>query len=279
MLSKQSIQKIASLLKLDAAKFEEILTAQEEKEVSIDDKLQVFDDASLQARDRNKYNEGKTAGQEMLVKDMKRKHNIEVEGDDPDKFIEAFANKVKKETGGNVDDRVKDLETKIEHFKNQSKKAEERASQLEKQMADAAFDRELLTYFPKNRDSKFTDDEYLTLVKKSISIVEKDGKKVVVRDGKEARAEKDLEPIGLKDVVESYFGERKWVEEAGAGGGGQRGGAGGKDSTPGGGGGKFQKLSDVTKHLEAEGISAKSEKGQAFLAAVVKENPDLDMRG
>lgn len=280
MLSKATISKLVSILKLDPATFEAALTDEKEVDITIDDKLQVLDEASLAARDRNKYNEGKTAGQEMLVKEIKRKHGVEVDGDNPDAVVEAIVAKTKKEVGGNPDARIADMETKVNQWKQKYADLENNYTKAQQEKAEAALDRELLSAFPKNRDSKFTDDEYLTLVKKSLKIEEKEGKRIVSKDGKPLQSDKDFEPIPLKDAVESYFGERKWVEEAGGGaGGGQRGpGAGGGNSNPGGGRPKFSKLSEVNAHLQNEGLDPKGEKGQAFIKSVVKENPQLDFQ-
>lgn len=281
MLSKATINKLVSILKLDSATFEAALTDEKEVDITIDDKLQILDEASLASRDRNKYNEGKTAGQEMLIKEIKRKHAIEVDGDDPDKVVEAIVSKTKKEVGGNPDARVADLEGKINQWKQKYSDLEGSYTRAQQEKAEAALDRELLSSFPKSRDSKFTDDEYLTLVKKSLKIEDKDGKRIIYKDGKPLQSDKDFEPIPLKDAIEGYFGERKWTEaEGGAGGaGGGRGpGAGGGNSNPGGGKPKFSKLSEVNAHLAGEGIDPKGEKGSAFIQAVIKENPTLDFQ-
>lgn len=278
MLSQKTIDKIAGLLKLDPKKLKDDISAKDEIDIAIDDKLQILDEAALASRDRNKYNEGKTAGEEMAAKEVKRKYGIDVEGNDFDKIAEALITKTKKEAGSDPDERLKDYETKIEQWKQKYKEAEEKITASERKYAEAALDRELLGYFPKDRDSKFTDDEYLTLIKKTIQIEEKDGKRSVIKDGKKLEHDKTLEPISLKEAIEGHFNERKWIG-AGAGDGngdGGRAGAGGQNSRPGGSGPKFSKISDVNKHLESQGLDPKGEKGQAFIQAVIKENPQID---
>lgn len=277
MLSKATITKLVSMLKLDSATFEAALTAEGEVDITIDDKLQVLDEASLASRDRNKYNEGKTAGQEMLVKEIKRKHGIEVDGDNPDAVVDAIVAKTKKEVGGNPDARVLDLEGKVAQWRKKYEDAEQNLTKAQQEKAEAALDRELLSAFPKNRDSKFTDDEYLTLVKKSLKIEERDGKRVVSKDGKILEDDKSLEPIPLNKAIEGYFGERNWTEQQQQQ-QQQRTGAGGSSSQPEGGAKKFTKLSEVNAHLAEQGLDPKGEKGAAFIKAVVKENPTLDFQ-
>lgn len=279
MLKEATITKIAQLLKIDTAKLKEAMSHKDEKDVEIDDKLQVFDDATLTARDRNKYNEGKTAGEEMLIKEAKRKHGVEVEGENIDKFIEALTSKAKKEANAKPDEKVTELEKQVEHWKKQHKDANEKLSEAQRQFNEANFDRELLGYFPKNRDAKFNDDEYLTLVKRSLAVQDVDGKKVVLKEGKELRNDKTFEPISLKDAINGYFSERKWVGEESAGQGQpQRAGGGGGNGTPGGAAPKFSRLSEVNSYLTEQRIDPKGEKGQAFISAVIKENPSLDFQ-
>lgn len=275
MLKQDTLNRIASLLKLDAKKLSEAISDKNEVDITIDEKLQVYDDEALTKRDKNKYNEGKKAGEEMLVKEIKRKHSIEVDGDDADKVVEAIVAKTKKEAGGSASEKEKDLEAKIEQWKQKHKQAEEMLSQAQKAASEAALDRELLASFPKNRDSKLSDDEYLFLVKKTLEIEEKDGKRIVKKEGKVLENDKTLEPISLRDAIEGHFNERKWVTDEQQQ-QQQKPGGGGGNSKPGGGGGKFSKMSDVNAYLAENGIDAKGEKGAAFIAAAVKENPQID---
>lgn len=278
MLNQETLNKIASLLKLDAKKLSEAIADEKEVAVAIDEKLQVYDDAALNTRDRNKYNEGKKAGEEMLVKEIKRKHSIEVDGDDADKVVEAIITKVKKEAGGSASDKEKDLESKIEQWKNKHKEAEQKLTLAEQKASEAALDRELLASFPKNRDSKLSDDEYLFLVKKTLEIEEKDGKRIVKKEGKVLENDKTLEPISLRDAIEGHFNDRKWVSDGdgGSGGADKKPGGGGGNGKPGGGAGKFTKMSEINAYLTENGLDAKGEKGAAFIAAAVKENPAID---
>lgn len=277
MLKEATITKIAQLLKVDAAKLKEAISHNEEKDVEIDEKLQVFDEASLASRDRNKYNEGKTAGEEMIVKEAKRKHGVEVEGENIDKFVEALVNKAKKESNAKPDEKITELEKQVDHWKKQHQEANTKLTETQRQIEEANFDRELLGYFPKERDGKFQDDEYLTLVKRSLQVKEADGKKVIVKDGKELRNDKTFEPVSMKEAIEGYFSERKWVGEGGGTGNPPTGGGGG-NSQPGGGAPKFSRLSQVEAHLAENKIDPKGEKGQAFIQAAFKENPTLDFQ-
>jgi hypothetical protein len=108
-------------------------------------------------------------------------------------------------------------------------------------------------------------------------VKEVDGKKVIVKEGKELRNEKTFEPLTIKDAIEGYFNERKWVGDGGSGTPGAAGGGGG-NSQPGGGAGKFSKLSQINSHLSENGIDPKGEKGQAFIQAAIKDNPNIDFQ-
>lgn len=282
MLKKTTLSKIAALLKLDPAAFETAARATDEQDVAIDEKLQVYTDTDLTSRDRNKYNEGKKAGEEMLVKALKTKHSIDITGDDIDPVIEAITAKIKKEANTAPDAKVTDLEGKVAHWKKQHDDVVLKVTEAEKRAATVALDNELLTHFPKTRLSTLTDKQYLLLLKEDLNIIEKDGKRVVVKAGVEQVNKKDLEPLALGDVINELFNERKWSEANGGGGaagaaGGAKGGGGG-NSKPGGATGKFSKLSEINAHLQSQGIDPKGEKGAAFIQAATKENPQMDFQ-
>ncbi len=281
MLKKETLDKIASLLKLDGKKLSEAIADANEVDIVIDDKIQVFDEASIAARDRSKYNEGKKAGEEMPGKTLKKMFELQLEENDLEKVANALIEKTKKEAGGSASEKEKALEDKIKQWQQKANEAEDKYTKAEQKAAEAALDRELLASFPKNRDSKLSDDEYLFLVKKTLQIEQTaDGKRIVKKDGKALEDAKTLEPISIKEAIEGHFNERKWVSDGdgGAGGGaGDRKGPGGGNSNPAGGGSKFTKMSEVKKHLEDQGISMQGEKGQAFIQAAVKENPQIDL--
>jgi hypothetical protein len=275
MLKKTSITKICQHLKIDQAKLEAALADKAEVEIDIPDDLTVLTKPELTTRDKNQYDTGKKAGEEMTVKELKKKHGLDFAGDDPEKLIEALQKKIKAELDLNPDARVKELETTLATAKNALLKANGKVEQLETEKLTMQADNELLSLLPQDRLEIMTNEEYLALSKSRLKIEVKDGKKVVVKDGQPVLDPKTMEPVAPAEAIKGFFGEKKWLKDpAGNGNGGGRGGG---NSTPGGKTGKFQKLSEVRKHVEDQGKNPYGEEGQRMLQAAITENPDIDM--
>lgn len=280
MLKKDTIEKMAALLKMDAAKLVEAATATEEKDIELPKDLQVFNKTDLDTRDRAKYAEGKTAGQEILIKDLKKKKGIEIDSDDPEKVVEAIEKKAAEAANANPDERLKEKDKEIEKYKSASQRSAEKAAKLELEKAEAALDSKLLRNFPKERSSVLNDEEYLALVKPRVKITEKEGKEIISLDGKTLEKADTFEPIPLGEAMKSLFTDKKWIEAPAAGGGGGAGGSGGgRGGGNSGGQGsipKFQKLSDVKKYADDNGINFQGQEGVALMKKAYADNPALD---
>ncbi|MBS1915670.1 MAG: hypothetical protein JST87_05295 [Bacteroidetes bacterium] len=271
-ISKKTLQKIATLLKLDQAKVDAAAADEKEVDLEIADDLSVFNKTEITARDKNGYDSGKKAGEEMLAKKIKKDHAIDITGDDMDKVIDAIINKAKAEANANPDARVTEMETTLKKAKTELEKANLKIEKLEVEKETSLTNQKLLSHFPSNRIDTMTNDELLTLVNSRIKIVKKDGKEVVVKDGEEV-LDKSLNPVPVKDAIAQYFTERKWIKEEQQ----NRSGRGGGNSNPQGGANKFQKMSEVTKYLQDNGINIQGEKAMQIISAAKKENPQLDM--
>lgn len=279
MLKKTTLEQIAGLLKMDPVKFVEAATATEEKDIEVTKDLNVFTKTDLDTRDRSQYTKGKDAGEEKLVKDLKKKKGIDVDSDDLEKVVEAIEKKATETANANPDERLKEKDKEVEKYKTAATKASEKVTKLEAEKADATLDSKLLRHFPKERNSVFTDEEYLDLIKKRVKLTEKDGKEVVSIDGKTMEKPDTFEPIPLGEAMKGYFTERKWVEEpAGGGGSGGSGGGGGRGGSNSNQGGvpKFAKMSDVSKYATDNGINLQGSEGVALVKKAFADNPQLD---
>jgi hypothetical protein len=276
-LKKTVIARLAVLAKVDAAALETAIAAADEQDVVIADDLQVLTKAESDTRDRNKYNEGKTAGTEMVLKEIKTKHAIEVDGTDADKIVEAIGKKAVDAAKISPDEQVKEAKKTADQWKAKATAAELKTAELEAKTTQMAADNKIRALFPKDRSDILTDDELLDSVKRRYEIRVQDGREVVFdRTTNEIVKDKTkLEPVAPGDVVKGYFTERKWLAEP-TGGGGQ-GGRGGGNSNPGGKGGKFAKMSEVRAHVESQGKNPLGQEGKDMILAAIKDNPDIDM--
>lgn len=272
---KQTIQQICSLLKIKEDDFNKALTDAAEIDVVIDPELQVLTKPDLEARDRNKYNDGKTAGTEMLIKEIKKKHEITIDGNDPDAVVIAIGAKAVKDAGVNPDARIADKDRLIEQWKVKNAETEKALAKSNAQANEYASNAELISVFPANRSKTLNDSEYVSLIKNNYRVEQKEGKKIVIdiATGDEMRDKTNLEPMPLKAVIENHFTTRKWIEEA-AGAGAPAGGGGGSTKHELGGKG-FTKMSELRTHAEANQISLTGEKFNAMVKEAVKENKDF----
>lgn len=261
----------------DETKALALIDETEEKDVAIAEDLNILTKAELDARDKNKYDTGKKAGEGMLIDTLKKKHEVEAPGDDPEKFVENLTKKIKKELDTNPDARLVEKDKQLDQVKKLLKEANERGDGFKTQTEQLQGDAKLLNMLPQNRVETMTTEEFLGLTKSAIKLEMRDGKEVAIRNGAVVVDTKTADPLAPKEVIKSYYEERKWIkpveEEK------KMGGRGGKNSDGGGAGiGKYSKLSEVHKSLEEEGISLNGEEAMKRIQAAQKENPEMDLR-
>lgn len=275
MLKEATIARLAALAKLDPAALTAAIKAADEQDVTIPDNLQTLAAPDLEVRDRNEYNRGKKAGTEMSMKELKTKHNLQVDGEDPDKIVEAIAKKAVEDAKIAPDKQVEEARKDRDQWKQKATAAEQAAADLKKQTEQLAADNRFRSLFPKDRSEILTDDEYLDAAKRRYAIETREGREVMIdrTTGDIVKDKTKLEPVAPPDVLKGYFTERKWIAEEQK----PAGGRGGGDSKPGGAGGKFSKLSEVRAHVEGQGKNPLGMEGQAMIQAAIKENPGIDM--
>jgi len=275
MLKKERISEIAKLLKIDETTFVAALASTDEIDVEIPKELTVLTQEELTKRDESvgklKYNEGKNAAVEMLVKEQKEKEGLEFEGKDPEKLIEALKKKVLVDAKIEPNKKIEELNGVITKLQDNVKASDEEKKTLSKQIEAVKTDSKLLGLLPANRLSILNDEEYLNNFKSSHSIEIEDGKEVVKKGGEILRDKATQAPLEPKDVINQYFTERKWVGETPEDRKGR--GAGGDNGKP----SVFLKMSELVKDFEGSGKSIQGEEFQEVLNAARTANPNFDM--
>jgi hypothetical protein len=264
-LKKEALQKIATLLKLDEAALTKAITDAGEVDLPIGE-FTVFTTEELTARDEQKISDGKkegqkageTIGKEIVVKEIKKQFGVEFEGKELPKLVEVVKTQLSKGDEG-LKEQIKLLQKSVEE--------KDVAIATEKTKAEGAlFDAALLSELPANRSKMLTDQEYLIAIKANLEFTTEGVKK----GGQILRDAKTQGPIERKAAIDSYFTERKWVEDNS----GTPGGRGGGNE---GGKGKPTKYSEVVKQWEAEGKGIATAEFQQHLNSIVKENPEFSL--
>lgn len=274
MLKKNDLSKLAKLLRLDEAAVVAAITSPEEVDFAIPE-LTVLSPEELTKRDENiksiSYKEGKGAAVEMMVKEYREKLDLKFEGKDPEKLIEAIQAKTLADAKVEPSKKIEELNNVIANLQNNVKTFESEKAQLVSQFEQVKTDTQLLSLFPANRLPLLKDNEYLSTLKGEYTFAIEDGKMVAKKGTEIVRDQTTQAPVDPKDVISSYFNERKWINEGEPGRQG-RGGKGdhGKD-------GVFLKLSELQAKFESEGKSALGVEFQAAVQAARETNPNFDL--
>ena len=270
MLTKQTIQKIATLLKLKEADLQTALTDTAEVELKIDDKLQAFDDTELQTLKSNSYKEGKKAGVEMEVDELKKELGYDFQGKTIKGLVEFNKKKVLEDAKIEPAEKVKELTVQLDNIKKNYGELEVKLADKDKEVSSVKIKTEVFRHIPAfAEDSGFDqEDVYNKMVREGYDFRIEDGKTVAYKGGAKV-LDKVSNPVDIKDVVNTYVVEKKIVnpEKNPAG----RGGGNGAASS------KFGSLSELKKSWADSG---KSMLGAEFAEAVqkaAKENTEFAM--
>lgn len=275
MLKKETITKIASMLKLPEADLTAALSATEEVDVKLPEGLVVLTADELSSRDRTTekkgYDKGSEASVEMLIKEQKRNLGLEFEGKDPEKFVEALKAKVLADAKVEPSAALQEKENVIAGLRTNLQKLEAEKNEVLSNVAKIKVESTVARAIPANLIAGVEPDEVLlTMRHKGYEFEEKDGQ-IVAKKAGEVLADTALRPLPIQDVIKGYVTERGWLD---TGGGAGKEGRGGSHSRP--GTGVPTKLSEAEAAWKASGKNAGTADFQAHVEGLVKENPSFD---
>lgn len=260
MLNQETKDKFVTL-GFDVSKLEDAVKSETDQSLDVptlkteDEFSKLISEDDKKTFGNNRFNEGKGAFSEIYAKELKKKHNIDIDGKDLDKVIEAI-----------MDNKVKELGGKPEEWANEKKTLQQKILDADKNLLDktAEFQLKLSNIDNVNEVSSLIPDktiipkeDLVTLFNNRYRIAKEDGRTIIYK-GSEKLQDSRLEPLALKDVVSSFIDEGKYLTVEGMGGG-----AGGK----GGGSAKFKTLIEFEDYCEKQEpkINPLSEEGQKLL--------------
>lgn len=271
-LKTEAIEAIAKLTKIKAEDLKAAIENKDEVDLAVDEKLTVLNDTELQTVKSNSYEEGKVAGVDISIKDIRKELNLDFQGKTIKGLVEAAQKKAVEEAKIPETEKVKELQTKVTTLQKTVEDQDAKILEKDKEVSNVKLNSELFKNIPAG--AALENDEVIELMKlKGYGFESKDGKVIVTKDG-QPLVDKVTNPVPAKDVISGFLKEKKLIadEGEGEGGGGPEGrGGGGKAPV------KFTKLSEVKAKFKAEG---KSELGSEFSEAVQKavaDNKDFDM--
>lgn len=271
-IKKESLQKLLVRLKLaeDEAKAKELIDSQEEKELTIPDTIKLYTVDEFTTITTNLKNEGIKVGKEINIKELKEKVGIDLEGKDPDKFIEAFKAHVLKDGGVSVDDKVKDRDKTIVELKAALKTAQEEKSTAVTQAASIRKDTDLLRILPKDRDDRFSDDHWLMATKAELQFAEEDGKPVVKDRNGNVIKDAQFNPVSYETAIADLYKTKNWQKAQEA----NPKGPGFEDSkkVP----GAINSMKEFKAYADTQGWNIKGQEATAKLTEITKANKDFN---
>ncbi len=262
MYSKETLKKIADVLKLDASVFETNLKSEKEETLEVPVLLTEEEKNNFGT---NRFNEGKRAATEILVKDLKAKHALEFEGKSVDTLIEKLAEKAIADAKIEPSEKVKKFENENKELKIKLQDALSKEQTLTKEFQDRMFHVEIrnqvLTQIPQNTVIPAEDLVELFMNRHRVA---KEDSGTIIYKGDTKLVDKVLNPIPLKDAVLQFA--EGYIKRNGMGGGDSGGGA----------VGKFKSLSEFEAYCLKNNIDRLGKEGQDLLKKNKEANFDYD---
>jgi hypothetical protein len=154
------------------------------------------------------FKEGKDKGLEIAGSAILKKFNLDplkVNAKDPDRVTEAIHNAAATGDAG-LQEQIKLLQQEIDKYSRELTE-KERAYEV------AKFDSTLITNLPLKRNGKLmSDEEFLLTLKSNLQFENNDGVMVVKKGNEILRHPTTKAPLPMKDAIEAYFNDRKWIE-------------------------------------------------------------------
>lgn len=253
MIAKETLKKIAEVLKVDVSDFEAKIKS--DKEETLEVPAIVTEDDKV-AFGNNRFNEGKKAASEILVKDLKESHKLEFDGKSIDKFLQAYSDKVIADAKIEPDKQVSALKTEKKALQDQIAGLTTEKENISRTFGEKLFQvemrSEVLSHIPENTLIPKADIAELFMNRHRVT---KEDNSVITYKGNEKLLDKVLNPIPVKDVVLQFA--EPYLKKAGMG-GGDNGGSGG--AVP-----KFKTASEAYKYLKDKNIEPLSQEGLKLL--------------
>jgi len=251
-LSKEAIEKLESTLKLEAGTISAAMENEEETGIEIPELVVRSKEEEDKYLD-NLKTEYKKVGLEIGIKDAKSELGLDFEGKSISDFATALQNKAieeKKAELGEPNKKIEELSKNLETLQTTIKAKDDeilsikaQATQKEEQ---STLNQHLMAAIPDNVTLPKSD--VAVLFKNNYSLGFDDNKKPVLKKDGEILKNDILEPLQIKDVVNTFVTERKFLKTA-------EGGTGEKDEL---GSAKAGSMEAFIKEMEDKGVNASS---------------------
>lgn len=269
MLTKDTIKKIAGLLRIKEDELTTAITATDEQELEIAE-LTVLDDAELTKVKNAEYNSGKVKGVEMAVKEVREAAGWDITV----KTVQGIVDHAKKvgfeeakvEPNAQVEKYKKDNDI----LKQTLAEKEQELSTVTSKISQAETNTEIYRAVPTLGENAPDVDTVLTIMAAKGYEFKKEGNTLVPYLNGEPMKDKLANPLPIKDVITGFAIESKLMQTAEAPAKGRGAGDGGATNV-------FTKLSELETAWKAEGKNPNGVEFNNKVQELKKANPDFDL--
>ena len=269
-ISKEAQKKLLKKLNYSDADIQALVDSEEEKDVTLDDKVLVFKEDELQTLKSNSYKDGKKAGVEMDVDDVKKELGLDFQGKSVKGLIEAHKKKVLEDAKIEPAEKVKELEAKVTTLQSTVQSQEKLLADKETEVSGVKTKSELYKHIPDfgDRLALGQDDVIQLMQSNGYEFKLENGSLVPYKNGQQLQ-DKTANPLPAKDVVNAFLTEKKLIIPESV-----NGGRGAGDNKP---PAAAMKLSEIKKTFEAAGKSVLGAEFAEAVAQAAKDNPEFKM--
>ena len=268
-MNKKVIELLAGALKLKVEDLTQVLASEEEVDFKLPENIKIFTtDEFEQIKDnhgKNKYDEGKIASKEMLLKEMSKKAGFENPIKDDDELLKSYKEQILKDASIEPNKKVDELQMSLEKLQGVVSEKEKQLLDLEstfRQKETRITAQSLIPDLPENIGLSKSEAVSLFFLNHEIK---DDG---IYKNGEKMKDQYE-KPLDLSSAVSGYVSDKGWdkaPEPRGRGGG-----SGSSQSSN----GKPTNLTEFEAYISQKGIGAASAEANALLKELATENPEI----
>lgn len=278
MKKDEFIKQVSEVLKL---KSEDITKLFSEEDADIDlsiPKGEFWTEENFTTRIKNEknasYSEGKKAGEEMPVKEIRNELGIDLNGEDTVKnLISVYKQKLETELKKEPNKALEEKEQIITKLKSNISELETEKQNIIKEQKNGQLNNRLLSLMNGELSDGWDREDVITLFRSKYQPEEIDGKTVVKQNGNILRDEKTQEELTIDAVFDKFIKEKSIIKQGQPGG---QPGRGGKNEPGGSGIGDISMITNTAtynEYLKSNDIKPGSPEDIGLIKTLSKDNP------
>lgn len=264
-MNKKVIEILAGALKLKVEDLTQVLASETEVDFKIPETIKIFTDSELETikdnHGKDKYDEGKTASREMLLKEMSKDAGFESTVKDAKEFVKTYKANILKDATIEPNEKIADLESSINTLQESLRGKDADYSALEEKVKTRATRGEAYKLIPElAKEMGLSRDEATSLFFMKHEIRE-DG---IYKDGVKLK-DKLENSLSLTDAVKGYVSDKGWDKDPAATGSGFK-----KPTDK-----AASSLDEYEAIIKEKGLNPGSMEANALLREMATKNPEI----